>query len=91
MGSNKASVDYLDLAAENGTVTYYRNIFAERNPSEVKELGDVGNDIKIYGERLWLVINCSNKVEVASAADCNKIGKIDIPNCRYLAFDRGFA
>ena len=32
MGSNKASVDYLDLAAENGTVTYYRNIFAERNP-----------------------------------------------------------
>ena len=91
MGSNKASVDYLDLAAENGTVTYYRNIFAERNPSEVKELGDVGNDIKIYGERLWLVINCSNKVEVASAADCKKIGKIDIPNCRYLAFDKGFA
>ena len=89
MGSNKCTLDYLDLS--DSTIHYYRNIFAERNPNEVKELGDVGNDIKIYGSRLWLVINCSNKVEVCRASDAVKIGKVDIPNCRYVTFDGGYA
>ena len=91
MGTNKASVDYLDLSGQDGTVKYHRNIFPERNPSEVKELGDVGNDLKIYGSRLWMTINCSNMVVVATADSCKKIAKIDIPNCRYLAFYGGFA
>ena len=89
MGSNKCTLDYLDLS--DSIIHYHRNIFAERNPSEVKELGDVGNDIQIYGSRLWLVINCSNKVEVCRAKDAVKIGKIDIPNCRYVTFDGGYA
>ena len=89
MGSNKCTLDYLDLS--DSTIHYYRNIFAERNPNEVKELGDVGNDIQIYGSRLWLVINCSNKVEVCRASDAVKIGKVDIPNCRYVTFDGGYA
>jgi hypothetical protein len=80
MGSNKCTLDYLDLS--DTIIHYQRNIYAERNPGEVKELGDVGNDIQIYGSRLWLVINCSNKVEVCRAADAVKIGKINIPNCR---------
>lgn len=91
MGSNKASVDYLDLSATGPTVVYNRNIYASRNPNEVKELGDVGNDIRVYGSKLWMVINCSNKVEVATASDCRKVGQIDIPNCRCLAFDGGYA
>ena len=92
MGSNKATLDYLDLSGDNSeNVIYHRNIYSERNPNEIKELGDVGNDIKIYGSKLWMVINCSNKVEVADAYTCKKVAKIDIPNCRYLAFDGGFA
>ena len=91
MGSNKATLDYLDLSAADSTIHYLRNIYAERNPGEVKELGDVGNDIQIYGSRLWLVINCSNKVEVCRARDAVKIGKVDIPNCRYVAFHEGYA
>ena len=89
MGSNKCTLDYLDLSGE--TVHYLRNIYAERNPNEVKELGDVGNDIQIYGSQLWMVINCSNKVEVCRAKDAVKIGKINIPNCRYVTFDGGYA
>lgn len=89
MGSNKCTLDYLDLS--NSTVHYLRNIYAERNPSEVKELGDVGNDIQLYGSRLWLVINCSNKVEVLRASDAVKIGKVNIPNCRYVTFHEGYA
>lgn len=89
MGSNKSSLDYLDLS--DSTAHYYRNIYSERNPSAVMSLGDVGNDCQIYGSRLWLVINCSNKVEVAHADDAVRIGKVDIPNCRYVSFNDGYA
>ena len=91
MGSNKATLDYLDLSGKDSTVHYYRNIYSERNPSTVMMLGDVGNDCQIYGSRLWLVINCSNKVEVARASDAVRIGKVNIPNCRYVTFKDGFA
>ena len=79
MGSNKATLDYFDET----TGIYYRNIYAERNPNVVKELGDVGNDIEIYGSKLYAVINCSHKVEVMRASDATSIARIDIPNCRY--------
>ena len=46
MGSNKATLDYFNYASGG----YHKNIFAERNPGVVKELGDVGNDIQIYGK-----------------------------------------
>ena len=52
---------------------------------------DVGNDIKIYGSKLWIVVNCSNKVEVCDAKTCVRKGQVNIPNCRYLAFDGGYA
>lgn len=91
MGSNKCTLDYLDLSGNTETVHYYRNIYAERNPSTVKELGDVGNDLKIHDSKLWMVINCSNKVEVATADSCRRLAKIDIPNCRYIAFDDNYA
>ena len=91
MGSNKASIDFLDLDENKPTVHYHRNIYSERNPNVVKELGDVGNDIKIYGSKLWIVVNVSNKVEVATADSCKRITQINIPNCRYLAFKDGFA
>ena len=91
MGSNKSTLDYLDLSGNDSTVHYYRNIYSERNPGSVMSLGDVGNDCQIYGSRLWMVINCSNKVEVARADDAVKIGKVDIPNCRYVSFKNGYA
>lgn len=87
MGSNKCTLDYLDLA----TGVYTRNIYPSRNPNQVMELGDVGNDIKIYGNSLWMVINMSNKVEVANAMTAVSRGHVDIPNCRYVTFDGGYA
>ena len=58
MGSNKCTLDYYDYT----NATYTRNIYGNANPDVVKELGDVGNDLQIYGSKLWAVINCSNKV-----------------------------
>jgi hypothetical protein len=82
MGSNKSTLDYYDYE----TGEYHRNIFSAANPSVVKELGDVGNDVKIYGSKLYAVINCSNKIEVMDAQTAKRLGQIDIPNCRYIHF-----
>ncbi len=81
MGSNKARLDYINLARGD----YYSNWYGAMNPKQIKELGDVGNDVQQYGGRLYAVINCSHKVEVMDLK-ARHIGKIDIPNCRYLAF-----
>ena len=83
MGSNKATLDYYDFS----TAIYTRNIYSYMNPSVPLSLGDVGNDLQIYGNRMYAVINVSNKVEVMTADSAIRIGQIDIPNCRYICFD----
>ena len=87
MGNNKATIDYYDYE----TGTYTKNIYAERNPGVVKELGDVGNDLQIYGDKLYAVINCSHFVEVMDVSTAKHITQISIPNCRYITFDKGYA
>lgn len=87
MGSNKATLDHYDLE----TGIYTRNIYAERNPGVVKELGDVGNDIRIYGDKLYAVINCSHFVEVMDVDTARHVASVVIPNCRYIVFKDGFA
>ena len=81
MGSNKARLDYINLH----TGDYYSNWYGAMNPTQMKELGDVGNDVQQYGHRLYAVINCSHKVEVMDL-QARHIAKIDISNCRYMAF-----
>lgn len=87
MGSNKCTLDYLDYTEG----IYMRNIYPERNPTIVKELGDVGNDVQIYGNKLYIIVNCSNKVEVLDARTGVRIKQIEIPNCRYICFRREHA
>lgn len=87
MGSNKSTIDFLDFKNN----MYIRNFYTDRNPTVVKELGDVGNDIQVYGNRLYAVLNTSNKVEVLDARTGIRIGQVNIPNCRYIKFYRGHA
>ena len=87
MGSNKATLDFYDFA----TGIYTRNIYAERNPHVPKEMGDVGNDIGIYNNKIWAVINVSNKIEVMDAQTTQRIAQIEIPNCRFIKFHKGYA
>lgn len=87
MGQNKCTLDYFDYT----TGTYHLNIFPQRNPQIVKELGDVGNDLGIYGSKLYAVINRSNLVEVMDVRTARHIGSIEIPNCRYITFHGGKA
>lgn len=87
MGNNKATIDFFNYE----TGCYSKNIYADRNPGVVKELGDVGNDIKIHGDKLYAVINCSHFVEVMNVENARHITQISIPNCRYIIFKDNFA
>lgn len=87
MSSNKASLDYYDYA----TGTYRRNIYSQANPDATLGLGDVGNDIGVYGNKIYAVINNSNKVEVLDAKTEKRLAVIDVKNCRYITFAKGKA
>jgi YVTN family beta-propeller protein len=43
-------------------------------------LGDTGNDIVIYGGKLYIVMNISSYIEVADALTANEITKIEMKN-----------
>lgn len=86
MGANKCTLDFMNYASD----TYVRNIYAVQNPDVVMELGDTGNDIAVYGDRLYIVVNGSHKVEVLDALSARRIGKIDINSPRYMAFDGNY-
>lgn len=87
MSMNKASLDYMDYE----TGDYKRNVFSQANPDLVGGLGDVGNDIGIYGSKVYVVVNGSNKVEVLDVTTGKRIKQIDIDNPRYLTFYNGKA
>jgi len=82
MNSNKASLDYLDYTTGIFTLSLYN----QRNPSITRGLGDVGNDMGIYGSRIYIVVNNSNKVEVLDKTTGTHISQINIINCRSVAF-----
>ena len=87
MNNNKASLDYYDYA----TGYYHRNVYGQANPTATLGLGDVGNDLAIYGSKLYAVINCSNKVEVMDVKTKKRLKVIDVKNCRYVTFANGKA
>jgi DNA-binding beta-propeller fold protein YncE len=87
MNMNKASLDYYDYT----TGTYRRNVYGQANPEATLGLGDVGNDLGIYGSKLYAVVNCSNKVEVLDVKTTKRLKVIDVKNCRYITFANGKA
>lgn len=87
MGWNKSTLDFYDYS----TGKYTRNIYSKANPGVVKEMGDVGNDIQIYGSKMYVVVNCSNKIDVLDRNDAHRLAQVDVPNCRYIRFYRGYA
>jgi DNA-binding beta-propeller fold protein YncE len=87
MGSSKASLDYFDYASGK----FRRNIYGTANPQIPKGLGDVGNDIGVYGSKVYIVVNNSNKVEVLDLKTNQRISLINIANCRFVTFHNNHA
>ena len=82
-GSNKARLDFLNF--HNGF--YIRDVFTEYNPEVVKGLGDTGNDVQVYNGKVFVVVNGSHKVEIMDAYSMKRLAQVDVPNCRFIAFD----
>lgn len=86
-GSNKARLDFLNF--HNGF--YIRDVFTEYNPEVVKGLGDTGNDVQVYKGKVFVVVNGSHKVEIMDAYSMKRLAQVDVPNCRFIAFDGNYA
>lgn len=87
MGSNNATLDFIRVSSSE----YITGAFKKMNPEEGAGLGDVGNDIAVKGNEVWIVVNNSGIVEVISAQDETQIAAIAIPTPRNIAFDDKYA
>ena len=87
MGSNNSTLDFLRLSDGN----YITGAFKKMNPDAGAGLGDVGNDIAVNGDELWIVVNNSGIVEVLSAKDETEIAAFTVPTPRNIAFDDTYA
>lgn len=66
---NNASVSWVDLS--NGKVT--DDIFLTKTG---RKLGDTGNDLKRYGDKIYIVVNVSSTLEILNAKTGNSIKQI---------------
>ena len=87
MGSNNATLDFIRVSDGN----YVTGAFKKMNPDVGAGLGDVGNDLGVHGDELWIVVNNSGIVEVVSAKDETEIAAIAVPTPRSIAFDDTYA
>lgn len=86
-GMGNSSIDFYDFA--DGT--YVTDAFPAANPDVTLGLGDTGNDLAVYGGKLWAVMNGSDLVEVMDASTMEHIRAIDVPACRDIAFSGRYA
>ena len=90
-GNNNTKLSYHDKAA-NTTVG---DFFLQQNPTMSAGLGDTGNDMIIYGSKIYVVVNNSSVVTVLNANNATFIKKILFQNGtapkgpRYAAAARG--
>lgn len=87
MGTNKCTIDYYDYS----TGKYTKDVSSMCNKDMALNLGDCGNDMGIYGDKLYTVLNASNLVEVMDASTARHITQIPVVNCRNIAFSGGYA
>jgi YVTN family beta-propeller protein len=71
--------------ANNSTLTYYNFTTKLLVPDQFsvvngRGLGDTGNDIKIYGSKMYITVNVSSTVEVLDAKTAKSIKKISFFN-----------
>jgi YVTN family beta-propeller protein len=68
-GGNNASLSYYSLATKTATTDYF-----EKNNGY--GLGDTGNDILLYGGKIYIVMNVTSTVEIADAFTAKSIRQL---------------
>lgn len=75
-GANNSKLLYRDAAT--GAIS--GDFFSQQNPTITAGLGDSGNDMIIYGGKLYIVMNVSSNVTVLNAATATFIRQISLVN-----------
>jgi YVTN family beta-propeller protein len=71
-GSNNTKLSFYN----NGSNTVVGDFFAQQNPTITGGLGDTGNDMIVYGGKLYIVMNVSGRVTVLNASNATFIKNI---------------
>ncbi|MFL9833186.1 YncE family protein [Chryseobacterium terrae] len=81
IGSSTAEVSFID---NQSVVT--NNYFKLKNNNAT--LGDTGQDIKVFGDKIFIVLNYSNTIKVINKSDFTLVTTIstNLNNPRYIAF-----
>jgi hypothetical protein len=82
---------------DNSTLTYYNyaskqlipDFYAAANGGA--QLGDTGNDIGIYGSKMYIVVNNSNVIDVVNAKTGVLIKQVALHQCRSVVFNANHA
>lgn len=75
-GANNSRIAYRDL--QTGEV--FTDFFQQQNPSVISGLGDTGNDMLLYGGKLYIVLNNSGNVTVLNATTGELLNRISFIN-----------
>jgi YVTN family beta-propeller protein len=70
---NNSTLSYYDYSSKTVTADKFK---AANN----RGLGDTGNDVEIYGSKMYIVVNVSSTIEVANAATATTIKQIPLFN-----------
>jgi YVTN family beta-propeller protein len=90
-GNNNTKLSFYN----NSTSTVVGDFFLQQNPSIPTGLGDTGNDMIVYGGKLYIVMNVSGRITVLNASNASFIKNISFiegpvnKQPRYIAAARG--
>lgn len=84
IGKNNSTLTYYDYKAK----TLIPDAFAATNTNK---LGDTGNDVGIYGTKMFIVVNYSGIVYVTNAKNAKVVKQFTIAQPRYVVFSGGRA
>jgi len=83
-GSNNSTLTFYNYATKQLTPDLYSTVNG-------KPLGDVGNDLGIYGSKMYIIVNNSNKIDVVNAKTGKLIKQDSLYQCRSVVFYQGNA
>lgn len=56
-----------------------------------RNLGELAQDMGLYGSKLWITVSGENTLEIVNAATCVSVKQLSLPQPRHIAFEGGYA
>ncbi|WP_214070634.1 YncE family protein [Mucilaginibacter sp. dw_454] len=85
------------IGHNNSTLTYYDYTSKSLVPDQFAAanapgtLGDTGNDLGIYGSKMYIVVNNSDAIYITTAKTAKQLSKITLHQPRSVVFDKNHA